>query len=396
MSTRKSNALKLAPKSLSTKRPVANCLGRPTNLCRHIKTRVNDKNWYSGTFIFSIQTSELEAAEYALPILNSGGTYENQIPNKGSFKKFYATVVEDSSTGRSTISIEFSFYDNNEITYVDAPSGLDFYAPGYRLYDTSECIIHQWGGIPLAKVGGQLGQFNGTIEADDLPTILPDTYAQSMFVQTTKTSFKNLDKWNISNIVLMGYMFYGATNFNQDIGGWDTSNVTDMTAMFRGASNFNQDIGNWDISNVEQIGQMFWDATTFNKDIGSWNTSNVVNMYGMFVGASNFNKNIGNWNTSKVYSMGYMFYLATAFDQDLSAWDTCGITSDTSGMFAMFADSGLSLTNAEALIQQWGRSGDTDIDFMFFGLPYANSIIGTSPTVVITDGTPADNFFKAC
>jgi len=149
---------------------------------------------------------------------------------------------------------------------------------------------------------------------------------------------------------------------------------------------------------------MFWDATAFNKDIGSWNTSNVVNMYGMFLNAATFNQDIGNWNTSKVYSMANMFRNAYKFNQDLSAWDTCSISSDTSGMFAMFADeSGInlhefSLDNATALIQQWGRNVDTNIDSMFYGLPYANSTIGTPPNDVYIDGngTPADNFFKDC
>ena len=30
----------------------------------------------------------------------------------------------------------------------------------------------------------------------------------------------------------MGYMFYGATNFNGDVSNWDVSNVTDMSGMF--------------------------------------------------------------------------------------------------------------------------------------------------------------------
>jgi surface protein len=144
---------------------------------------------------------------------------------------------------------------------------------------------------------------------------------------------------------------------------------------------------------------MFENAFDFDKDIGNWDTGNVLQMYRMFLGAKSFNQDIGNWDTSNVEIMGSMFAYAETFNQKLSKWDTCSMTSNSSqwSFYAMFAESGLSKTNAEALIQQWGRNGDANKDLMFLGLSYENSTIGTLPnTVVITNGTPADNFFKAC
>ena len=60
----------------------------------------------------------------------------------------------------------------------------------------------------------------------------------------------------------MGNMFYGVTNFNQDIGNWNTSNVIDMAGMFYMATNFNQPIADWDTSSVTDMDHV-WQSTYF-------------------------------------------------------------------------------------------------------------------------------------
>jgi hypothetical protein len=47
-------------------------------------------------------------------------------------------------------------------------------------------------------------------------------------------------------------MFLGAASFNQSISTWNTSNVTDMGFMFNGASAFNQNLGSLPITRVEK------------------------------------------------------------------------------------------------------------------------------------------------
>ena len=55
----------------------------------------------------------------------------------------------------------------------------------------------------------------------------------------------------MSSVTNMNLMFWGASAFNQDIGGWDVSSVTNMNRMFVSATAFNQNIGGWD--NVSSV-----------------------------------------------------------------------------------------------------------------------------------------------
>ena len=54
----------------------------------------------------------------------------------------------------------------------------------------------------------------------------------------------------------MNSMFYGASSFNQDVGGWAIDCVTDMEAMFWYASSFNQTLG-WCVDDGVRLGAAF-------------------------------------------------------------------------------------------------------------------------------------------
>ncbi len=44
--------------------------------------------------------------------------------------------------------------------------------------------------------------------------------------------------WNVKKVTHMTFMFFGATNFNQDLSGWELDNIRDMYSMFSQATNF--------------------------------------------------------------------------------------------------------------------------------------------------------------
>jgi surface protein len=170
-----------------------------------------------------------------------------------------------------------------------------------------------------------------TTHVTDMSGYTSDIVAKP-YVDSSYENISTITTWDTSSVTTMGYTFYNASSFNQDIGSWDTSSVTNMWYMFAYADEFNQDIGSWDTSSVTNMYRMFYNADSFNQDIGSWDTSNVADMGFMFREADSFNQDIGSWNTSNVNSMKYMFFEAGDFNQDIGSWDTSSVT-DMTGMF---------------------------------------------------------------
>ncbi|WP_422105424.1 BspA family leucine-rich repeat surface protein [Winogradskyella sp.] len=204
---------------------------------------------------------------------------------------------------------------------------------------------------------------------------------EGMFFGTTNFN-QDLNNWNVSAVENMAFMFASATNFNQDISSWNVSSVTTMRSMFFQASNFNQNINNWNVSSVQNMSEMFsemsnynqpldaWnvssvtdmedmfsDATNFNQPLNTWNVANVEKMNKMFLRAENFNQPLDNWIVSSVENMELMFSLATSFNQDLSNWDV----SNTASMQRMFAHA----TNFDQDLGAWDISSLTGFNTMF-------------------------------
>jgi surface protein len=133
---------------------------------------------------------------------------------------------------------------------------------------------------------------------------------------------EDISSWTVSKATTMKQMFSRANAFNQDLSSWNVSNVTDMSMMFDGAHVFNnKSLSYWDVSNVTDMNAMFRQASAFNQDLSCWNVQNVKNMHGMFQWAYAFNQNLSRWNVSNVADMRDMFSDATEFDQDIESWE---------------------------------------------------------------------------
>jgi surface protein len=68
-------------------------------------------------------------------------------------------------------------------------------------------------------------------------------------------------------------MFYGAEEFNQNIGSWNTANVTDMGWMFLNATAFNQNLSGWCVSNVTSENETFSENSALTEaNLPIWGT----------------------------------------------------------------------------------------------------------------------------
>ncbi len=211
-----------------------------------------------------------------------------------------------------------------------------------------------------------------------------------LFENSKRTDFSGIEKWKISKVEDMSYMFKGALQFNSDISGWDVSNVKNMRYMFCGTKEFNSDLSKWNVSNVTDMQGMFSTSSglvrsshlyksfliynldeksrrssKFNSDLSRWDVSNVTDMSYMFCGASQFNSDISQWDVSNVTNMGYMFSGATEFNSDISGWNV----SNVKNMKFMFED--ISKFNSD--LSCWDVSNVTDMGYMFYGASQFNS-----------------------
>ncbi|MCP4523833.1 MAG: DUF285 domain-containing protein, partial [Candidatus Gracilibacteria bacterium] len=197
--------------------------------------------------------------------------------------------------------------------------------------------INQWGNMLLLGTGGQFSSCENisSFSATDSPEISHITSMEEMFFGATNFNH-NIGDWDISNVNDLNSMFWGARSFNQDISSWNTSNVTDFGFLFTYAQLFNQDIGDWNVSKVTNMSQTFYRAESFNQDINDWDISNVVYMPSMFNEAFAFNQPLDKWGDklTKVQNISGLFFRSSytggpdylSFDQDISNWDTSNIS----------------------------------------------------------------------
>jgi gliding motility-associated-like protein len=217
--------------------------------------------------------------------------------------------------------------------------------------------VEQWGTTVWASMQNAFrGCTNLQITATDVPDLSGVTDMSSMFESCSSlNSPNNIGTWNTANVTNMGFMFYAASSFNQDISTWNTASVTNMNTMFSEASAFNQDIGSWNTAAVTDMSDLFGYNTAFNQDISGWNTGAVTDMSFMFRGATAFDHDISAWNTAAVTDMRGMFRDATAFNQNLGSWNLGAVVD----IRFMLDNMGMDCNNYSATLNGWSANPAT-------------------------------------
>ncbi len=268
-------------------------------------------------------------------------------------------------------NIESNVTDDIEHTYTTAGTytvtitGKEF--PGitqeYWPNATKLKTIEAWGSNEWSQMTSAFsGCADLVINATDAPIFADEVSSWGVFYGATNFN-SDIGHWDVSNLTALTAMFRD-TAFNQDISAWDVSNVTDMTRTFNNTP-FNQDISSWSTSNVKSLNNTFYGAREFNQDISAWDVSSVVDMQATFRAALAFNQDISAWNVSGAEIMSNMFRGANAFNQDISGWDVSNVLN----MSEMFRGD---LTTFNQDLSAWDVSNVTSMAYMFTNSPVFN------------------------
>jgi surface protein len=113
----------------------------------------------------------------------------------------------------------------------------------------------------------------------------------------------NMDKWDVSRIKNMGFMFQRASNFNGNISKWNVSNVTNFNKMFTNALSFNQDISSWNVEKGTSFTSMLAGCKAFDQDLSAWTLSSASDLGDIFgkcgMSTKNYDKTIIGWWSKK-------------------------------------------------------------------------------------------------
>ena len=189
---------------------------------------------------------------------------------------------------------------------------------------------------------------------------------------------KGLNKWNISGITNLDYMFNSYVKLEElDLTGWNTSNVTSMNNTFFNCQKLSEikGIENWDTSKLKSLSMTFYGCGNLsNLPIDNWNTSKLEKCNGIFAGTKLTSAPVGNWDLSKLtdatnFYAGMANLVSTASIHPRTDFlNNTGITS-LYGLFQQCSNVGYLLDPVPT-----DKTNITNVSYMFYGCQNLNTL----------------------
>ena len=128
----------------------------------------------------------------------------------------------------------------------------------------------------------------------------------------------NVDKFDVSEIQTMSYVFYGVKG-NYDLRSWDVSNLQQIGYYILYNCQGNFDLSGWDTSSLNYINNLIYNFSG-NLNISNWDVSNVTNI-SYFGGNWSGNFDIRNWKLNSLTYMGGSHSIQGGTTIDLDGWE---------------------------------------------------------------------------
>jgi hypothetical protein len=224
----------------------------------------------------------------------------------------------------------------------------------------------------VSKVTIMLQTFYGAVEMNtnldwDVSAV---TTMSRTFLNTPKFVGAGLNKWITTSVTSLSHTFHTASSMNADVGNWDISKVVNMELMFYGAAAFEGNgLDKWDTSALLNMDRTFQGANNMDADLGKWVVSKVIHMGGTFNSAKFVGTGLSTWITTSLQYMDQTFRGAAAMNGDVSGWNVAQVAK-MQWLFAdavMFEGVGLDKWNV-AQVTDMGRMFDNAAKFVGTGL----------------------------
>ena len=95
---------------------------------------------------------------------------------------------------------------------------------------------------------------------------LDHLFNHKIFQKWKNRDFKGIERWDVSNLSSMDFMFCGCKKFNRSLNDWNSKKVMYMYCTFNGCEKLNQPFDKWYLDDNAEIGYVFEGCKSLKQD----------------------------------------------------------------------------------------------------------------------------------